>query len=95
MLMYVLVVAIEINYKVISVYSRVSVACAWLLAPLVKSHRLTHFAATFRVFLVYRFWDWAKARVLMVPRLLSIHFSITIYSEYFLIKLSIDRFANA
>jgi len=38
MLMYVLVVAIEINYKVIGVYSRVSVACAWLLAPLVKSH---------------------------------------------------------
>jgi hypothetical protein len=38
MLVIVLVIAIEINYKVIGVYSRVSVARGGFLTLLVKSH---------------------------------------------------------
>jgi len=90
-----LAVAIEINYEVIGVYSRVSVACGGLLTLVVKSHRLTDFAASFAVFLVYRFWDRAEARILPVQRLLPVDLSIAIYSKHFLIELSVDRFANA
>jgi hypothetical protein len=56
---------------------------------------LAYFAASFDVFLVDCFWDWAETGVLMVQRLLPIDLSLAVDSEYFLIKLSIDRFANA
>ena len=100
MLVIVLVVAIEINYKVIGVYSRVSVARGGFLTLLVESHWLTDFAVSFALFLVHCLWDWAKgiiilSRILSLEGLLSIYLSVAIDSEYFLIELSIYWFANA
>jgi hypothetical protein len=95
MLVIVLVVAIEINYKVIGVYSRVSIARGWLLTLVVESHWLTDFTVSFALFLVHCLWDWAKGRILSLEGLLSIYLSVAIDSEYFLIELSIYWFANA
>jgi hypothetical protein len=95
MLVIVLVVAIEINYKVIGVYSRVSIARGWFLTLVVESHWLTDFTVSFALFLVHCLWDWAKGRILSLEGLLSIYLSVAIDSEYFLIELSIYWFANA